>query len=33
MKPGEEMRILEQVRRAAPEKDIRMLAAGTVLTI
>ena len=33
MKPGEEMRILEQVRRAAPEKDIRMLAAGTVLNV
>ena len=33
MKPGEEMRILEQVRRAAPEKDIRMLAAGTLITV
>jgi cAMP phosphodiesterase len=33
MKPGEEMRILEQVRSAAPDKDIRMLAAGTVLTV
>ncbi|MEJ2257717.1 MAG: 3',5'-cyclic-nucleotide phosphodiesterase [Woeseiaceae bacterium] len=33
MKPGEEARILEQVRRAAPEKDIRMLSAGTILTL
>ena len=33
MKPGEEARILEQVRQAAPGKDIRMLAAGTVLTV
>jgi cAMP phosphodiesterase len=33
MKPGEEMRILEQVRRAAPEKDIRMLVAGTLITV
>jgi ribonuclease BN (tRNA processing enzyme) len=33
MKPGEEDRILEQVRCAAPEKEIRMLAAGTILTV
>ena len=33
MKPGEEARILEQVREAAPGKNIRMLSAGTVLTI
>ena len=33
MKPGEEARILEQVKRAAPGKDIRMLSAGTILTI
>ena len=33
MKPGEEDRIFEQVRRAAPDKNIRMLTAGTVLTV
>lgn len=33
MKPGEEERIYAQVRHAAPGKDIRMLAAGTVLTV
>ena len=33
MKPGEEQRILEQVTDAAPERDIRMLEAGTVLTV
>ena len=33
MKPGEEQRIFAQVRHAAPEKDIRMLAAGTLLTV
>jgi ribonuclease BN (tRNA processing enzyme) len=33
MKPGEEQRILDQVQRAAPGKDIRMLAAGTVLSV
>lgn len=33
MKPGEEQRILEQVQRCAPGKNIRMLSAGTVLTV
>jgi ribonuclease BN (tRNA processing enzyme) len=33
MKPGEEERIFAQVRHAAPGKDIRMLAAGTILTV
>ncbi len=33
MKPGEEDRILEQVRAAAPEKDIRMLSRGTILRV
>ena len=33
MKPGEERRIYEQVIKAAPEKNIRMLSAGTVLTV
>lgn len=33
MKPGEERRIYEQVVRAAPDKNIRMLSAGTVLTV
>ena len=33
MKPGEERRIYEQVVKAAPDKNIRMLSAGTVLTI
>ena len=33
MKPGEERRIYEQVVKAAPEKNIRMLSAGTVLTV
>ncbi len=33
MKPGEEDRILRQVRDAAPHRDIRMLSAGTVLTV
>ena len=33
MKPGEEERIFAQVRHAAPGKDIRMLAAGTVLNV
>lgn len=33
MKPGEEDRILEQVVRAAPNSNIRMLARGTVLDI
>ncbi len=33
MKPGEEERILEQVTVAAPDKNIRMLSRGTVLTV
>lgn len=33
MKPGEETRILEQVTAAAPNKNIRMLSRGTVLTV
>jgi ribonuclease BN (tRNA processing enzyme) len=33
MKPGEESRILEQVTRAIPERNIRMLSPGTVLTV
>lgn len=33
MKPGEEARILEQVTAAAPDKNIRMLSRGTVLTV
>lgn len=33
MKPGEEETILAQVVAAAPERDIRMLARGTVLTV
>ena len=33
MKPGEEDRILEQVRSAAPDKNIHMLSAGTILTV
>lgn len=33
MKPGEEGRIYQQVMRAAPEKNIRMLSRGTVLTV
>lgn len=33
MKPGEEARILKQVLRAAPDKNIRMLSRGTVLTV
>jgi len=33
MKPGEEKRIFEQVRRAAPDKNIRMLSRGTVITV
>ena len=33
MKPGEERRIYEQVVKAAPDKNIRMLSAGTVLTV
>lgn len=33
MKPGEEQRILQQVTDAAPDRDIRMLSAGTILTV
>ena len=33
MKPGEEARILEQVVAAAPDKNIRMLSRGTILTV
>jgi cAMP phosphodiesterase len=33
MKPGEEDRILEQVIKAAPAKNIKMLSAGTILTV
>lgn len=33
MKPGEEAKIFEQVKRAAPEKNIQMLSRGTVLTV
>jgi len=33
MKPGEETRIFDQVVKAAPEKNIQMLARGTVLTV
>ncbi|MEL7186886.1 MAG: 3',5'-cyclic-nucleotide phosphodiesterase [Pseudomonadota bacterium] len=33
MKPGEEDRIYEQVRAAAPDKNIRMLSRGTILRV
>jgi ribonuclease BN (tRNA processing enzyme) len=33
MKPGEEDRIFAQVLRAAPNKNIRMLSRGTVLSV
>ena len=33
MKPGEEDRILAQVIKAAPAKNIKMLSAGTILTV
>jgi predicted NAD/FAD-binding protein len=33
MKPGEEERILSQVIEAAPDKNIRMLSRGTILTV
>ncbi len=33
MKPGKENEILEQVVRAAPQRRIRMLSRGTVLTV
>ncbi len=33
MKPGEEDRILKQVVKAAPDKNIRMLSRGTVINV
>jgi cAMP phosphodiesterase len=33
MKPGEEERILDQVIEAVPDKKIRMLSRGTVITV
>jgi len=33
MKPGEERTILEQVTKAAPERKIKMLSRGTILTV
>lgn len=33
MKPGEESRIYDQVLSAAPDKNIKMLSRGTVLTV
>jgi hypothetical protein len=33
MKPGEEATILDQVIKAAPGKNIKMLSRGTVLTV
>ena len=33
MKPGEEKRILSQVIAASPNKNIRMLSRGTVITV
>ena len=33
MKPGQEDKILGQVTEAAPEKNIRMLSRGTIITI
>ena len=33
MKPGEEEAILEQVEKAAPGQNIRMLSRGTILTV
>lgn len=33
MKPGEEEKIFEQVMKAAPDKNIKMLSAGTILTV
>ncbi|MBT8093139.1 MAG: 3',5'-cyclic-nucleotide phosphodiesterase [Gammaproteobacteria bacterium] len=33
MKPGEESRIFKQVTMAAPDKNIKMLSRGTVLTV
>ena len=33
MKPGEEEKIFEQVMKAAPDKNIRMLSRGTILNV
>jgi len=33
MKPGEEKTIFEQVVKAAPDKNIKMLSRGTILTV
>jgi hypothetical protein len=33
MKPGHEDKILGQVRAAAPDKNVRMLSRGTVITV
>ena len=33
MKPGEESHILDQVMAATPDKNIRMLSRGTILTV
>ena len=33
MKPGEEQRILQQVIRAAPNRNVRMLSRGTVIDV
>ena len=33
MKPGEEERIFGQVAAAVPDKNIRMLSRGTVITV
>ena len=33
MKPGEEARILQQVLEASPAKNIKMLSAGTIITV
>ena len=33
MKPGQEKTILEQVLAAAPDKNVRMLSRGTVITV
>lgn len=33
MKPGAEKEIFEQVKEAAPDKNIRMLSRGTILTV
>jgi len=33
MKPGEEETILDQVIKAAPGRNIKMLSRGTILTV